>query len=341
MIKFAVIGQGHIGKRHAEMIRRNPDAELVAVCDILPKEQIGLGDIDEKFFNNIEELLAADLDIDVVNVCTPNGYHADYAVKALKAGKHVVLEKPIALTKKDAERIIFKSLEMSRHVFCVMQNRYSPPSEWLCEVMDKCLLGKIFMVKLDCYWNRDDRYYKKGNWHGDAKLDGGTLFTQFSHFVDIMYWLFGDITNIRGNFADFNHKDLTDFEDSGVVTFDFINGGMGSLNYSTSVWDTNLESSITIIGEKGTIKVAGQYMNEVVYCHVKDYEMPELAPSNPPNDYGLYKGSAQNHHYVIQNVVEKLSNKGTITTNVLEGMKVVEMIERIYAVRDQQWKKEK
>jgi len=341
MIKFAVIGQGHIGKRHAEMIRRNPDAELVAVCDILPKEQIGLGDIDEKFFNNIEELLAADLDIDVVNICTPNGYHADYAVKALKAGKHVVLEKPIALTKKDAERIIFKSLEMSRHVFCVMQNRYSPPSEWLCEVMDKCLLGKIFMVKLDCYWNRDDRYYKKGNWHGDAKLDGGTLFTQFSHFVDIMYWLFGDITNIRGNFADFNHKDLTDFEDSGVVTFDFINGGMGSLNYSTSVWDTNLESSITIIGEKGTIKVAGQYMNEVVYCHVKDYEMPELAPSNPPNDYGLYKGSAQNHHYVIQNVVEKLSNKGTITTNVLEGMKVVEMIERIYAVRDQQWKKEK
>ena len=183
--------------------------------------------------------------------------------------------------------------------------------------------------------------FLKGGWHGDGVLDGGTLFTQFSHFIDIMYWLFGDITNIRGNFADFNHQNLTDFEDSGVVTFDFINGGMGCLNYSTSVWDKNLESAITIIGEKGTVKVAGQYMNEVTYCHVKDYVMPELAPSNPPNDYGLYKGSAQNHHYVIQNVVEKLNNKRTITTNVLEGLKVVDIIERIYQVRDQQWKKKR
>ncbi|MEI8087547.1 MAG: Gfo/Idh/MocA family oxidoreductase [Paludibacter sp.] len=339
MIKFAVIGQGHIGKRHAEMIRLNPESELVAVCDVLAKEQIGLTDITEAYFTNIDDLLASDLKFDVVNICTPNGFHADYAIKSLQAKKHVVLEKPIALTKNDAEKILFKSLEMSRHVFSVMQNRYSPPSVWLKELADNNTLGDIYMVKLDCYWNRDDRYYKKGNWHGDAKLDGGTLFTQFSHFIDIMYWLFGDVQNIRGNFADFSHKTLTDFEDSGVVTFDFINGGMGCLNYSTAVWDTNLESSITIIGSKGTVKVAGQYMNEVTYCHIKDYEMPVLAPSNPPNDYGLYKGSAQNHHYVIQNVVEKLKERGTITTNVLEGLKVVEIIERIYAVRDAQWKK--
>jgi len=339
MIKFAVIGQGHIGKRHAEMIRRNPDSELVAVCDVLPKEQIGLTDITEQYFTSYDELIAANLDIDVINICTPNGFHAEYAIKALKAKHHVVLEKPIALTKNDAEEILFKSLEMSRHVFCVMQNRYSPPSVWLKELIDNQTLGDVFIVKLDCYWNRDDHYYKKGNWHGDAKLDGGTLFTQFSHFIDIMYWLFGDVQNIRGNFADFCHKELTDFEDSGVVTFDFVNGGMGSLNYSTAVWDKNLESSITIIGSKGTVKVAGQYMNEVSYCHVKDYEMPELAASNPPNDYGLYKGSAQNHHYVIENVIEKLTDKGTITTNVLEGLKVVDIIERIYAVRDAQWKK--
>jgi predicted dehydrogenase len=361
MIKFAVIGQGHIGKRHADMIRRNPDCKLVAVCDVLPKEKVGLEDIKEKYFTDYDKLLAANLDIDVINICTPNGFHAEYAIKALQNKKHVVLEKPIALTKKDAESILFKSLEMSRHVFCVMQNRYSPPSVWLKELVDNHTLGDIFMVKLDCYWNRDDRYYKKENWHedsklavgilfteflhsnenwhGDAKLDGGTLFTQFSHFIDIMYWLFGDIHNIRGNFADFNHKDLTDFEDTGVVTFDFVNGGMGCLNYSTSVWDTNLESSITIIGSKGTVKVAGQYMNEVTYCHIKDYEMPELAPSNPPNDYGLYKGSAQNHHYVIENVIKKLNGKGAISTNVLEGLKVVDIIERIYAVRDTQWKK--
>ncbi len=339
MIKFAVIGQGHIGKRHAEMIRRNPEAELVAVCDILPKEEIGLENISEPYFLSYYELLDAGLDIDVINICTPNGYHAEYAIKALERRYHVVIEKPIALTKLDAETILFKSLEMSRNVFCVMQNRYSPPSVWLKNIVDNKILGEIFFVKLDCYWNRDERYYKKGKWHGDAVLDGGTLFTQFSHFIDIMYWLFGDISNIKGNFADFNHQDLTDFEDTGVVTFNFVNGGMGCLNYSTAVWETNLESSITIIGSKGTVKVSGQYMNEVVYCHVKDYEMPELAPSNPPNDYGHYKGSAQNHHLVIENVIEKLTDKGNITTNVLEGLKVVDIIERIYAVRNKNWKK--
>jgi len=339
MIKFAVIGQGHIGKRHAEMIRRNANAELVAVCDILPKEEVGLADIQEPFFSNIDDLLSAGLDIDVVNICTPNGYHCEQAIKVLNAKKHVVIEKPITLTKKDAELILTKSTEVSRHVFCVMQNRHSPSSLWLKELCDNKILGTIFMVRLDCYWSRDERYYKKGNWHGDAELDGGTLFTQYSHFVDMMYWLFGDITNIKGNFADFNHQNLTDFEDSGIVTFDFINGGMGCLNYSTSVWDTNFESAITIIGSNGTVKVAGQYMNEVTYCHIKDYEMPELAPSNPPNDYGLYKGSAQNHHYVIENVVAKLMDKGTISTNLLEGLKVVDIIERIYGVRDERWRK--
>ncbi len=335
-IKFAVIGYGHIGKRHAEMVRRNPNSELVAVCDILTAKECGADEIEEQFFNSYQELLDAKLDIDVINICVPNGYHTEYSLMALEERKHVVVEKPIALTRADAEKMVFKSLEVSRHVFCVMQNRYSPPSEWLKEIVSKKTIGEPLMVQLNCFWNRDDRYYKPGNWHGDETLDGGTLFTQFSHFIDIMYWLFGDITNIQGKFKDFTHKDLTAFEDSGYVNFDFVNGGMGSLNYSTAIYEKNFESSITIIGSKGTVKVAGQYMNEVVYCEIEDYEMPELRPSNPPNDYGLYKGSAQNHNYVIENVIDKLQKEGTITTNVLEGMKVVDIIERIYEVRDKQ-----
>ncbi|NLF42872.1 MAG: gfo/Idh/MocA family oxidoreductase, partial [Bacteroidales bacterium] len=120
---------------------------------------------------------------------------------------------------------------------------------------------------------------------------------------------------------------------SGLVSFKFVNGGMGCINYSTAVWDKNLESSITIIGSKGSVKIGGLYMNEVEYCHIKDYEMPELAPSNPPNDYGAYKGSAANHHFIIQNVVDTLKGHTSITTNALEGLKVVEIIERIYALR--------
>ena len=238
----------------------------------------------------------------------------------------------MALSKSDCEDLIHKSMQKNKLVFGVMQNRYSPPSAWLKEVVSSGKLGQIFMVQVNCFWNRDERYYKSDGWKGKKELDGGTLFTQFSHFIDIMYWLFGDITNIKSSIRDFNHQALTDFEDSGNVTFDFIKGGgMGTLNFSTAVWDKNLESSMTIIAEKGSIKVGGQYMDEVEYCHIKDYVMPKLAPTNPANDYGTYKGSAANHHYIIENVVDTLKGNTVATTNALEGMKVVEIIERIYA----------
>ena len=335
-IKFAVVGAGHIGKRHAEMITREDEAELIAMVDVRSQEECGAEHFNVPFFKSIEELLASDLVLDVVNICTPNGLHAEQSLAALEAKKHVVCEKPMGLSKDNCEKVIFKSLQMSKNVFCVMQNRYSPPSQWIKSVVQDKVLGDIFMVQLNCYWNRDDRYYKKGGWKGTPDLDGGTLFTQFSHFIDIMYWLFGDIDNIQGRFADFNHKESTTFEDSGLVSFDFINGGMGCINYSTSVADQNLESSLTIIGSKGSVKIGGQYMNEIEVCNIKDYEMPVLAASNPANDYGPYKGSAANHNYVIQNVINTLKGRTTATTNALEGLKVVEIIERIYKIRNEQ-----
>ncbi|PHR45444.1 MAG: oxidoreductase [Fluviicola sp.] len=336
-VKFVVIGSGHIGKRHAVMAQRNEEAELMAMVDIKPESELGLEDFNVPFFNSIEELLKSGIKFDVASVCTPNGLHAEQSIQLLEANKHVVCEKPMGLSKDNCERVIFKALQMSKHVFCVMQNRYSPPSEWIKSVIEDNILGDIYMVQLNCYWNRDARYYKKGGWKGTADLDGGTLFTQFSHFIDIMYWLFGDIKNIQGKFNDFTHQESTDFEDSGFVSFDFVQGGMGSINYSTAVANQNLESSITIIGEKGSIKIGGQYMNEVEVCNVQDYELPKLAPTNPGNDYGTYKGSAANHHYIIENVVNTLKGRTTATTNALEGLKVVEIIERIYKVRDEQF----
>ncbi|MES2780072.1 MAG: Gfo/Idh/MocA family oxidoreductase [Bacteroidota bacterium] len=329
-IKFAVVGCGHIGKRHAEMIERNEESELVALIDTKDKTLLGIEKYNIPFFNSLEDFLDSGIECDVVNIASPNGFHAEQSLKCLDSKKHIVVEKPMALRKQDAEKVIFKALHVHKHVFAVMQNRYSPPSVWIKDLIGSGKLGKIFMVQLNCYWNRDERYYKADNWHGKKELDGGTLFTQFSHFIDIMYWLFGDIQNIQAKFNDFNHEALTDFEDSGFVSFDFVNGGMGCLNYSTSVWNQNLESSMTIIGEFGSVKIGGQYMNEVEYCHVKDYEMPDLAPTNPGNDYGAYKGSAANHHYVIENVVDVLKGRAQITTNALEGLKVVDIIESIY-----------
>lgn len=329
-IKFAVMGCGHIGKRHAEMVVRNEEAELVALIDVKEKSLLGIDSYQVPFFKSLEDFLNSGIEVEVINVATPNGFHAEQGLKILDAGKHLVIEKPMSLTKRDSENLIFKGLQKHKQVFCVMQNRYSPPSVWLKQLLESNKLGKIFMVQINCYWNRDERYYKPESWHGKKDLDGGTLFTQFSHFIDLMYWYFGDITNIQAKLEDFNHKSLTDFEDSGFVTFDFVNGGIGALNYSTAIWDKNLESSITVIAENGSLKVGGQYMNEVEYCHIKDYDMPTLVPTNPGNDYGSYKGSAANHHYIIENVVDVLKGKNTITTNALEGLKVVDIIERIY-----------
>lgn len=338
-IRFAIVGCGHIGKRHASMILGNEDFELVALCDTKPSEELGIDDFAGiAFFNSLESLINSGIVLDVVAIASPNGYHQEQALKVLDNNWHVVVEKPMALTKAGCEQIIFKALQKQKQVFCVMQNRYSPPSVWLKELLVSGILGKVFMVQINCYWNRDDRYYKPNSktgkptsWHGTKVLDGGTLFTQFSHFIDLMYWYFGDVTNINAKLNDFNHSKSTDFEDSGFVSFDFVDGGMGSLNYSTAVWDKNLESSITIVAENGSVKVGGQYMNEVEYSHIKNYRMPILAESNPPNDYGPYKGSAANHYYIYENISDVLSGKESITTNALEGLKVVDIIERIYA----------
>jgi predicted dehydrogenase len=331
-IRFAILGCGHIGKRHAAMVLQNPEAELLAMVDSNLKLESEIKDTFQvPFFSSLQEMQNAGLKPDVVSICTPNNLHAPQSIEALNAGFNVLVEKPMALSKADCEDVIYKSMQAGKLVFCVMQNRYSPPSVWLKEIISSKRLGEIFHVQINCFWNRDERYYTEGSWKGKKETDGGTFFTQFSHFVDIMYWLFGDITNINARFYDFNHKALTEFEDSGMAQFDFIKGGTGSLNFSTSVFDSNLESSMTIIAENGSIKIGGQYMNEVEYCHIKDYSMPDLAPSLPPNDYGHYKGSAANHHFVIENVVDTIKGRTVATTNALEGLKVVEIIEKIYS----------
>ena len=332
-IKFAVVGFGNIGKRHVNIIEHNPETDLVAICDIKHGEYRGTNNEQIPFFNSLESLLESGPDFDVLSIATPNGLHADHALAAIKAKKHVVIEKPMALRKADCEEIIFKALQVNRLVFCIMQNRFSPPANWIKTLIESGKLGSIYMAQINCYWNRDQRYYRNSDWKGTHSLDGGTLFTQFSHFIDMMYWLFGDISDIQAIFRNFNHQNITEFEDSGIVSFRFVNNGIGCINFSTAVWDKNMESSVTIIAENGTVKISGQYMNEIEYCHVKDYVMPELPPTNPPNDYGFYTGSASNHEYVFENVVDVLKGRTSIKTNALEGYKVVNIIEQIYSLQ--------
>jgi predicted dehydrogenase len=191
-------------------------------------------------------------------------------------------------------------------------------------------LGDLYTIQINCFWNRDQRYYTPGNWRGSKQQDGGVLYTQFSHFIDMMYWLFGDIHNIHTKLYNNNHQQLTEFEDSGIVSFEFVKGGAGTINFSTSVFDTNFESSIVVIAQNGTIKIGGQYMDKVSYCHIKDYTMPNLQNTQEANDYGHYKGSANNHDKVIDNVIRTLNGLEKPHTSAKEGAKVVQIIELIY-----------
>lgn len=320
-VKFAIAGFGHIGKRHAAMIAQNPGAQLVAVIDNNADAAERSAPYNVPLFATLEDFFDAPNDADVVVIATPNAFHAKQALQSLHAGKHVVIEKPMTLKRHDAEKIIHTALSLHKNVFVVMQNRYSAPAVWLKQTVDSGVLGELYYVQLNCFWNRDERYYTSASWHRSKELDGGILFTQFSHFVDLLYWVFGDIDNITASMHSFNHRHLNEFEDTGMVNFKFTNGGMGSLHFSTAVWDKNLESSITIIAEKGSIKIGGQYMDKIEYCHIKDYELSQ--PGDGQN-------ASANHHFIIQNVIDVLHAKNAISTNALEGLKVVEIIERMY-----------
>ena len=330
-ITFAIVGLGHIGKRYADLIQSREDAQIAALVEINVDLHSSLNnDYSCPVYSDIHDLIKHQDLIDVVCIATPNYLHCEQAIFFLNQGIHVVIEKPMGLTSQECQLVIDTAKSNNKNVFCVMQNRYSPPSSWLKSVVDANLLGAIFHVQINCFWNRDNRYYQNSSWKGKKQLDGGTLYTQFSHFVDTLYWIFGDIENVQSRFYNYNHKESIEFEDTGLINFDLVKGGSGTISYSTSVWNKNLESSITVIGERGSIKVGGQYMEKVLHCDIENYVMPILPETNAANDYGNYKGSAANHQYVIQNVIDFLNGVDDIKTSAEEGMKVVEIIERIY-----------
>jgi predicted dehydrogenase len=340
-LKFTVIGHGHIGKRHKEIINNYEVGSM--------KYEEGISKPHSSSF------IVHSSDIAVI--ATPNNLHCTQAIEWMQKGCDVIIEKPMGLNALECREVIEVAKKLERKVFCVMQNRYSPPSKWLKELIGSGRLGKMYSVQVNCFWNRNESYYRQSKWKGTLAQDGGTLYTQFSHFIDTLFWLFGDIESVSAEFYNHNHPYI-EFEDSGVVnargnnyevrsmnyevetephTSSFILHSSNSfpiqINYSTSAYGQNLESSITILAENGTVKVGGQYMDKVLACEVKDYELPDLAPVMPPNDYGTYKGSASNHAYVYQNVIDVFAGKAEIDCTAEEGLKVVEFIEKVYKFR--------
>lgn len=326
-LSFALIGCGKIGSRHAEHIHRM--ANLVAVCDVDAEKANAMAELYNcRSYLSIEELLH-NHQPDVVAVCTPNGLHATHAIAALQAGCHVVCEKPMAIKSDDCRRMIEAAQHVNKTLFIVKQNRFNDAVVQVKQLLNKNKLGNIYSFQISCFWNRNDDYYRD-SWHGTKALDGGTLFTQFSHFIDILYWLLGDVASVQSYLTNAAHSSFIETEDTGVAILTMQSGAIGTLNYTVNSYAENMEGSITLFGEKGTVKIGGQYLNNISYQNIKDVVIPAVQQSLP-NHYGSYQGSMSNHDKVYQNVIDVLCSGGTISTNAYEGLKTVEIIEKIYA----------
>jgi UDP-N-acetyl-2-amino-2-deoxyglucuronate dehydrogenase len=327
-IKFALIGCGRIAERHAEHI--NTYGALVAVCDIVKERAAMFG---ERYkvaaYTEIDTLLQHEIDIDLVVICTPNGLHAEHSIKALQAGFHVLCEKPMAIRVEDCKAMIAAAEKAKRSLFAIKQNRFNPPVVAVKDAIDKGILGKIYSIQLSCFWNRNPGYYHN-SWKGTTALDGGTLFTQFSHFIDLLYWMIGDVTRAYCLTANFAHQEIIQFEDTGVVAIEFDNGAIGTINYTVNSYNKNMEGSLTIFAEKGTVKIGGEYLNELEYQNIEGFEFKNIPAGNRANNYGNYVGSMSNHDKVYENLIDVLLHNGAISVNAFEGMKTVEIIEKIY-----------
>lgn len=324
---FAIIGCGRIARRHAAQIKHY--GHLHAVCDIVPSRAQALAEqYNTHAYYTFESALSQRQHIDVVVVCTPNGLHAQHAIDALNKGYHVLCEKPMAINVADCRRMIATADKNKKQLFIVKQNRFNPPVVAVKELLDANKLGKVYSVQLNCYWNRGADYYK--DWKGKKDMDGGTLFTQFSHFIDLLYWFFSDVKKVHAFLSNTAHKNIIEFEDTGVVTIEFKSGVIGGMHYTVNSFQKNMEGSLTIFAEHGTVKIGGQYLNELEYQLIENYAIENLPKSNTANDYGTYTGSMSNHDKVYQNLVDVLLHGGSTYVNAHDGLKTVEIIEKIY-----------
>lgn len=329
-IKFAVVGCGNIGKRHLAVINAQSRASIGAFCDIDESACASLTGLypNTPWFKDYDAMLDLGC-FDVVSICTPHGLHSSMAIQAMNRGKHALVEKPMALTTKDAMEMIRTADENGVHLMIVKQNRFNVPIALTKKALDSGKLGRIFMVQCLVLWNREDEYYSSTKWRGRISLEGGSLYTQVSHFLDLMIWWFGDVISAKADIQTKNHK--IEIEDCGSAIMQFASGVSGSLTWTTCVYNKNFEGSITIIGENGTIKIGGQYLNKIDYWDVKAFPFPEdVAFVDQPNSYGKYQGSSSNHDKVIDSVVAELLMERHNVVEGNEGIKTIEAIEMIY-----------
>lgn len=320
MLKISLLGFGHIGRVHRNAIEETEGVELVSIIDINYEDQESAIPI----YKTLENFLEEDHETDLVIIATPNGLHRYHAIRCLKAGKHVLIEKPIALNSKDAKEILEVAEKTGKRVFSSMQLRFSPPVSYVKTLLENNSLGEIYMVNINCYWNRNRNYYQTREWHGTNEMDGGVLFTQFSHFIDIMNFWFDETHCTHSQFYNFNHRGITEFADSGKLDFK-ADGAVGNMIFTTSTFEKNYKSGIVIIAEKGTIEIGDQYLNELKYSNLKNVVCPQNMSTEVKNF----------HPIAIAEIRDALSENRNSALDGTHAIRLVEFIEQAYNLSNQ------
>ncbi|HNR90430.1 MAG TPA: Gfo/Idh/MocA family oxidoreductase [Spirochaetota bacterium] len=329
MLRFALVGCGRIAKRHSELLGfgQIAGAELAAVCDIVPEKAKAIG---ERFsvphYTDMDEMMTREK-IDAVTVLTESGRHAEHVIRLAKHGRHIIVEKPMALTLDDADRMIAACAENDIRLFVVKQNRFNVPVQKLRGALEAGRFGTLVLGTVRVRWCRTQAYYDQDAWRGTWAFDGGVLTNQASHHVDLLEWMMGDVESVfaKGITALVN----VETEDTAVVTLKFKNGALGVIEATTAARPKDLEGSISILGERGTVEIGGFAVNEMKVWNFTepiagDDEVLSKFSVNPPNVYGF------GHQAYYEHVVDSISNNTKQLVDGLEGRRSLELISAMY-----------
>ncbi|QEY25151.1 Gfo/Idh/MocA family protein [Neisseria zalophi] len=326
-IKFALIGCGRIANNHFGSFEALKDhCEIVAVCDIHPEHlQAAVERTGAKGYRKYADMLA-ETDADIIVLTTPSGLHPEQAVQAFEAGFHVVTEKPMATRLHDGERMVKAADKAGKRLFVVKQNRLNATLQLLKRAVDEKRFGKICMVHLNVFWTRPQSYYDQGNgWRGTWEFDGGAFMNQASHYVDLTEWLIGPVQDVQAMIS--THRDI-EAEDTGVMNIRWRNGALGSMAVTMCTYPKNLEGSITILGETGTVRIGGMAVNEIQewnFADTRDYdEQVKTANYETTSVYGF------GHPLYYKNVIDVMRGEAEPITDGREGLKSLELLIAAY-----------
>ena len=327
MIKIGIVGCGRISKKHLEAITQVKEFQLTAVCDI---EHAKADEVAQKYkvqpYYDYEEFLNK-ADLDIVDVCTPSGLHPEMGMQAAKKGYHVILEKPMGVQYKKAEDLVNYCEQKNLKLFVVKQNRFNAPILKLKEAIKADRFGKLITSNTTVRWKRTQDYYDMADWRGTWEYDGGVLMNQASHHVDLLQWLVGDVKNVFAKVKTYLHNVETD--DTAIALLEFKNGALGTIEATTCTSPVDLEGSVTILGEKGTVKVGGFAVNRFDIWKFEDSlpneeEEVKQLNQNPPNVYGF------GHIKYFQNVKDVILNNAQPMTDGKSGLKILKLLLAIY-----------